>query len=219
MEIWTAILIGFLGSFHCIGMCGPIALALPGKNDSTLSLIIGRTLYNFGRIVTYSVLGAVFGLLGHSFVLAGLQQWLSVTLGLLVITTVFLSSGYFETLKQKAGVTYLFDRLKDAIRTQFNKRGMTTLFSIGLLNGLLPCGFVYLGLAGSLTTGSVWQGSLYMALFGLGTFPAMFTMAMAPGFISLAVRQKINRIIPYLAVAFGIYLIYRGLAFNGIAPG
>lgn len=217
MEIWTAITIGFLGSFHCVGMCGPIALALPGKQDTTLSLITGRILYNVGRIVTYSILGAIFGLIGRSFMLAGLQQFLSVSLGFLVIITVLLSSQYFEDLKQKTGFNRLFDYLKKAIRSQFQKRGMTTLFSIGLLNGLLPCGFVYLGLAGSLTTGSVLQGSLYMALFGLGTVPAMFTMAMAPSLISISVRQKINHIIPYLAIIFGIYLIYRGLAFNSIA--
>ena len=91
---------------------------------------------------------------------------------------------------------------------------MGSLFIIGILNGLLPCGFVYVGLAGSLTTGSVVEGSIFMALFGLGTFPAMMAMSLAPGFISLETRQRINAAIPFLAVTFGLYLIYRGIAFG-----
>ena len=87
---------------------------------------------------------------------------------------------------------------------------MSTLFTIGLLNGLLPCGFVYIGLAGSLTTGSTEEGMLYMILFGLGTFPAMLGMSVAPTFIGLSTRQRINQFMPVLAILLGLYLIYRG---------
>lgn len=212
MEIWTALAIGFFGSFHCIGMCGPIALALPGSNDSTLSLITGRMLYNSGRVITYSLLGAIFGLIGHSIALAGFQKLLSVLLGILIIISAFSQSKYFLNWKKKAGLNSIFEKLKSAISSQFKKRGMTTLFTIGILNGLLPCGFVYIGLAGSVTTGDILQGSLFMALFGIGTFPAMMAMSLAPGFISLSLRRKINSLSPYLAIIFGIYLIYRGVA-------
>lgn len=204
--------IGFLGSFHCIGMCGPIALALPGSNDSTLSLITGRVLYNLGRVVTYSLLGAFFGLIGYSVTLAGFQKSLSVLLGVLIIISTFSQSKYFQNWRMKTGLSSFYEKLKSIISSQFKKQGISTLFTIGILNGMLPCGFVYIGLAGSTTTGSILQGTLFMALFGIGTFPTMLAMSLAPGFISTSMRKRITRISPYLAVTFGIYLIYRGVA-------
>lgn len=215
MALWTALAIGFFGSFHCVGMCGPIALALPGLKGSGLSFITGRVLYNFGRIVTYTLLGALFGIIGKSIIVAGLQKGLSIFLGMAIIASVLLRSSYFNTLKKKSGFTYLFESLKKQIQKQFKKRGFSTLFTIGILNGLLPCGFVYIGLAGSVTTGSLWEGALFMSLFGLGTFPAMMLMAMAPGLISINLRKRINRLIPGLAVLLGIFLIYRGVVMGG----
>lgn len=216
MEIWTALAIGFFGSFHCIGMCGPIALALPGSDQSTLKLLTGRVLYNTGRVVTYAFLGAVFGIIGHSIALAGFQKGLSVVLGIAIIASVVIKSRFFNSIKQKLGTNSFYDHLKKLISRQFKKRGLSTLFTIGILNGLLPCGFVYIGLAGSLTTGSIAGGSIYMTLFGLGTFPAMMVMSMAPGLFSLSLRRRINNAIPILAVLFGAYLIYRGLFMGGM---
>lgn len=211
MEIWTALAIGFFGSFHCIGMCGPIALALPGKNDSTISLIWGRLLYNIGRVLTYTFLGVIFGMIGHSIALAGFQQSVSIILGALIFTGALFQFKSLEGWKKKIGFDSLFNRLEQLMLSQFKKGGTITLFTIGILNGLLPCGFVYVGLAGSVTTGSIVQGTLFMTLFGIGTIPAMMAMSLAPGFVSLKWRQRINKFIPYLAAAFGIYLIYRGI--------
>lgn len=211
MEIWSALAIGFLGSFHCIGMCGPIALALPGKSAPTGMLIFGRLLYNLGRVVTYSILGIIFGFIGQSIALAGFQQSVSIILGAAIVIGALSQFSFLASWKKKIGLGKLFNRLEKVMLSQFKKGGTNTLFTIGLLNGLLPCGFVYVGLAGSVTTGSIIEGSLFMALFGLGTLPAMMAMSLAPGFISLNWRQRINNIIPYLAAAFGIYLIYRGI--------
>ncbi len=217
MEIWTALAIGFFGSFHCIGMCGPIALALPGSGESTFKLITGRALYNFGRVVTYAFLGAIFGVIGHSIALAGFQKGLSVVLGIAIIGSVVIKSSYFNALKNKIGANSFYDHLKELIGSQFKKRGLITLVTIGILNGLLPCGFVYIGLAGSLTTGTISGGILYMIFFGLGTFPAMMAMSLAPGLFSISLRRRINKAVPVLAVIFGIYLIYRGLFMGGMA--
>lgn len=214
MAIWTALVIGFFGSFHCIGMCGPIALALPGSYSSTFNLVTGRLFYNLGRVITYSLLGLFFGLIGHSIALAGFQKILSITLGVTVIASVLIKSSYFAGIKNTLRVNRFYDRLKGMISSQFRKSGILTLFTIGILNGLLPCGFVYVGLAGSLTTGSILSGSLFMALFGLGTFPAMMAMSLAPGLISIEARRRINSVLPWLTVSFGVYLIYRGIAFG-----
>jgi hypothetical protein len=215
MEIWAALAIGFMGSFHCIGMCGPIALALPGSQDANrLRLIWGRILYNLGRVFTYAVLGAIFGLIGRSVALAGFQQSVSIVLGAAIILSVFFRSEKLRSVKEALRADFFFDRIKSAISSRFRKQGVNTLFTIGLLNGLLPCGFVYVGLAGSVTTGSVLNGTLFMILFGLGTVPVMFFMAMAPGMISISLRNKINKVIPVLAIAFGAYLIYHGIMFG-----
>lgn len=211
MEIWSALAIGFFGSFHCIGMCGPIALALPGKNETPFKFIIGRLLYNSGRVVTYMLLGVFFGFIGRSIALAGFQQSVSILLGIAIIIGALFQFRWLDRWKNKMGINTLFNRLEKMMISQFKEGGTKTLFSIGLLNGLLPCGFIYVGLAGSITTGSVINGALFMTLFGLGTVPAMMTIALAPGFMSLKWRQKINTFIPYLAVMFGVYLIYRGI--------
>lgn len=215
MELWTAVTIGFFGSFHCLGMCGPIALALPGRGGAAGRFAAGRLLYNFGRITTYSLMGALFGIFGHSAALAGLQQSLSIALGILIIAGVLIQSPRLARWWQAWSSRMPFARLQQAIRRQFSRQGMPALYTIGLLNGLLPCGFVYMGLAGSLTTGSVTGGALYMMLFGLGTFPAMFGIALAPDLLTFRMRARINRVIPYLTLSVGLYLVYRGLAWGG----
>jgi sulfite exporter TauE/SafE len=211
MEVWSALAIGFFGSFHCVGMCGPIALALPGKNDLPIRLIWGRMLYNVGRVITYSFLGLLFGLVGKTITIADLQQTLSIFLGIVIVTAALFQLKPSDQWKTKLGLNTFYKKVEQRIRNQFQKKGMATLLIIGLLNGLLPCGFVYVGLAGAVTTGSILQSGLFMALFGLGTLPTMMLMALAPEFISLAWRQRINKWIPYLAAAFGIYLIIRGI--------
>src|ERR1035441_277600 len=81
MDLWTAFLLGLVGSLHCAGMCGPLALALPAAGNTTAGYLLGRVAYNTGRIITYCLLGIVFGLAGWTFLLAGLQRWTSIALG------------------------------------------------------------------------------------------------------------------------------------------
>lgn len=215
MELWTAFTIGLFGSFHCVGMCGPIAMALPRSGNRLSTQLIQKSLYNFGRIMTYSLLGAVIGLAGHAISLAGLQRPLSVVLGVLIIAGAFLPMLSSAGIQRFEPVKHFFSWLQQRLKKQMKSRGNATMLMIGLLNGLLPCGFVYVGLASSLTTESVVGGMSYMALFGLGTFPAMMLMAMAPSLITLKMRRRINRILPFLAVLLGAYLIYRGLMMGG----
>lgn len=210
MELWTAFTIGLFGSFHCVGMCGPIAMALPGSGKGLFPDLIQKGLYNFGRILTYSLLGAIIGLAGHAVSLAGLQRPLSVVLGIFIITGAFLPMISSSGIQRFKPIQAFFSWLQQKLKQQMSRRGNGTMLIIGVLNGLLPCGFVYVGLASSLTMESVLGGMSYMALFGLGTFPAMMLMAMAPNLISLKMRRRINRFLPWLAVLLGCYLIYRG---------
>ena len=211
MEIWAGFIIGFLGSFHCIGMCGPIALALPIFNESYVSLLFGRILYNLGRIVTYTIFGALFGLFGSSLALVGLQQKVSIAIGLIMLVIILMPRKYKNLLTN----IYFYKTIIGFIKTSFSKltrkKSNYSLFIIGFINGFLPCGFVYVAIAGAVSTNSVLEGSAFMALFGLGTFPIMLVASVAGKYISVGLRNRINKLIPALAVLLAIIFILRGL--------
>ena len=211
MELLAGLVIGFLGSFHCIGMCGPIALALPIPKSSNLSFITGRILYNVGRALTYSVMGAVFGLLGGRIIFSGLQQALSITLGLIILFTIFLPSKYKQKFISLSFIQKINQPIRREIGILFNQATFSSMFLIGLLNGFLPCGFVYIGLAGATASGDAVSGGVFMFLFGLGTFPAMFAASVFGKFISLNVRQRIRRITPVFAILLAVVFILRGM--------
>ena len=211
MEIWTGFLIGFLGSFHCVGMCGPIALALPIGNASSFQLILGRILYNLGRTITYALFGAVFGLFGKGIELAGLQMYASVALGISILFYYFTPSN----LKGKLALTKPSQTVSAFVPRGFHRLTRTgspqALFVFGIVNGFLPCGFVYVALAGAITTGDAFSGAAYMALFGLGTAPIMFATSMVGKFLSASLKQWMNKLIPVFAIVLAIVFILRGL--------
>ena len=211
MEIWTGFVIGFLGSFHCIGMCGPIALALPVFQESYFKLLIGRILYNFGRIVTYAFFGAMFGLFGSSLALVGLQQNVSIAIGVIMLIAVLFPRKY----KNKIADFYIYRETSRFIKNSFlklsQKKSNRSLFIIGVINGFLPCGFVYVAVAGAVSTGSVLGGSAFMALFGLGTLPIMLAASLAGKYVNMGLRKKINKLIPVFAVILAVIFILRGL--------
>jgi len=209
--IWAAITLGFLGSFHCVGMCGPIALALPLNHHSLSAKISGALLYNVGRMFTYALLGGLFGLVGQGFVIAGYQQFLSIALGVAILIMVLLPSSLYSKFKITSFIYSYIGKLKQKLGLLFSKRTYSSLFFIGTLNGLLPCGLVYLGIAGAIATGNSLSGSVFMALFGLGTFPAMLVLALIGNAISLNFRNKINKAIPVFVVAMALLLILRGM--------
>lgn len=211
-EILTAFAIGFLGSFHCVGMCGPIAVALPVPNSSNLSFVAGRVIYNLGRIVTYSFLGAVFGLLGSRLFIGGFQQAVSIALGLIIIAIVLLPAKYKAKITQHPFVLKFSLPLKKSISRLFGKGTFSALFLVGILNGFLPCGFVYIGLAAAVASGDAISGTLVMILFGFGTFPAMFAMSVFGKFINLGIRKKLTKAIPVFAILLAGLFILRGMS-------
>jgi sulfite exporter TauE/SafE len=213
MGFWTAFLIGFIGSFHCVGMCGPIALSLPYQDVTKWRTAANTLVYNLGRIVSYSFIGLLFGVLGKGIALAGLQQWLSIGLGILMLLAAF---SVFNFEKQLIKIPIL-DKLLKSVRLglgQLLKRKnkkTQTLFTVGILNGFLPCGLVYLAIVGAIGTGSILGGSLYMTLFGFGTIPLMLSVALLGNLISLNVRKQIQKAIPIMLFTFAILFILRGL--------
>jgi uncharacterized protein len=208
--IIAAFAMGLLGSFHCVGMCGPLALSLPLNGDSFWNKFSGALTYNAGRIVTYSVFGLVFGALGKSVALFGYQQWLSITLGILIIIFIILPKRVTAFNKSNF-VLLFFEKIRTALGRLFFKKNYSSLFSIGLLNGLLPCGLVYMAAAGAVATGDIGNSVLFMAFFGLGTLPVMWSVAFFGNYVGIGIRQKIRRAYPYMMMLMACLLILRGM--------
>jgi uncharacterized protein len=212
MFLWTAFIVGLVGSAHCAGMCGPIALALPLRSESWFTRVSGGLIYNMGRIFTYMILGSIFGLLGKGLHMAGFQLWTSVVLGILMITMVLVPMIF----KRMPSLSNIFEsysaRLLSGFRNMFRKGDTKSLFGIGLLNGILPCGLVYVAIAGAINTGDVVSAMIYMALFGAGTIPVMLAVSLAGTMISLKLRVFVNKLSPYVIVLLGVLFILRGLS-------
>jgi sulfite exporter TauE/SafE len=208
----SALVLGLMGSFHCAGMCGPIAIALPLHGNSIAGKILGGTLYNLGRTLTYGIMGAIFGLLGQGVAMIGFQQKVSVIMGSLMIISVLFPALFRNQYSMEKSWFSFVGKLKSTIGKMFSIRSFSSLFFIGMLNGLLPCGLVYMAIAGAIGSGEVVTGSLYMIMFGLGTLPMLLGITLAGNLMSLAFRNRINKLIPVLVILVGIFFILRGLS-------
>jgi sulfite exporter TauE/SafE len=212
--LWTALVMGLAGSLHCVGMCGPLALSLPmqqreGDKGGWKAVL----LYNAGRIGVYSLLGAIIGALGRVVWLAGLQAYLGLLLGVIMLLLAF---GAFQVeykisqwtpgRKWYAWVTRQLGRL-------IHRPGLRTYLWVGALNGLLPCGLVYLAIAGAVTAPTWWQSIAYMAFFGLGTAPLMAATAIGGQFIAPRWRNGLRRVTPLALLLMAGLLLYRSIFF------
>jgi len=173
---WSAFILGLLGSLHCAGMCGPLAVALANANSSA-GVLISRILYNLGRVVTYSLIGIVLGTVGKGISLAGWQQAFSILIGLLIMSYLLLGSKWIPANPFNTG--QLNSWLKKMLGKYLGRAGFGSSFLTGLLNGLLPCGLVYIALAGAVAAGDVFSGMSYMFVFGMGTFPMMLMISLS----------------------------------------
>ena len=207
----TALTLGFLGSLHCIGMCGPIALALPVVNNTRFSRVSGILLYNLGRVLTYGSLGLLFGFLGRSFVIAGYQQALSVSLGVIILAIIIIPNRYLQKVPLVNRFFQPVAKIKQALTGLFKTRTYNSLFTIGVLNGLLPCGLVYTAVAGAIAMAEPVKGSLFMMFFGLGTLPAMLGLTLAGQKISMRLRNSFKKTVPVFVALMAVLLILRGL--------
>ncbi len=210
MILLQAFLLGLLGSLHCAGMCGPIALALPVKQTSWGTRLASSLLYNSGRVLTYSLLGFFLGLLGMGLFLWGVQRWVSMALGIIMILSVLLPL-FLSRMRMKTGLQWMTPAYKKVFGGLFSRTTYLSVFIIGLLNGLLPCGLVYIALAGAVVSSGPYEGALYMFLFGLGTIPVLLAVTVAGNIIGLKFRNMAKKIIPYFIILIGVLFILRGL--------
>jgi len=201
---WAGFLFGLLSSFHCVGMCGALALALPGRASS-------RLLYHLGRVSTYAILGAGAGLLGQGLRLAGVQQNLSILSGLLILLLVIVPERYTSRLAAGLGLSRPLTWVKTTLARLFQQPTPGALYATGLLNGLLPCGLVYLAVAGALSAPGVVGAAGYMACFGLGTLPLLLGLSLTGQLVPLAWRARMRQAVPYIASVLAVLFILRGL--------
>jgi len=185
-------------------------MALPLQNFFKIQKLISILLYQFGRIITYSSLGLIFGLAGRKIYLAGFQQWFSIVMGLLML---FLVIQYWIFKKSMhPGFLSLFYYTVQKVMTKILKtRGTATFLVFGMANGFLPCGMVYIALAGALVTTRVEYSVLFMTMFGLGTLPAMVAVSWFGQFFSLSLRNSFRKIVPVFISVMAIILILRGM--------
>jgi uncharacterized protein len=194
-----------------VGMCGPLALALPVHHLAKAQQLISLLLYQFGRIITYSLFGLVFGLAGRRIYLAGFQQWFSIIMGIVVLVLVILYWVYKNPL-QPSILKKLFSYVQSFMMKAFrSKKSSSSFLLFGMANGLLPCAMVYVAIAGALTTTQVTYSVLFMAMFGAGTLPAMMIIGYFGRMISLPVRNMFRQSIPVFMTIMGIILILRGM--------
>ena len=208
--IIPAFVMGLAGSLHCIGMCGPIAMALPLQGRSSWDKLTGGLLYNAGRITSYASFGFIAGWMGGGLRWFGWQQRISLILGitilLLMIVPLIIRVDRLQSVMQSS-----MAGIRQALARVLFRGTPTAMFASGLLNGLLPCGLVYMALAGSTISGSTWQGATFMALFGLGTLPVMLATVWMGSLLHRRMRLTLQKMYPALLIIMSILLIIRGL--------
>lgn len=209
--IWTAFVLGLLGSLHCLGMCGPIAFMLPLDREHKRKKAWQLFVYHSGRVMVYTAMGLAFGLLGRGLQLFGVQQKLSVITGILMIVMVLVPGHYFGKFSSKRPVFAMVSKIKTGLGDKLKQRKPGTFFAMGALNGLLPCGLVYTAILGAVTFGNWEGGAAYMALFGVGTVPMMTSVVYLGALIKTRVNLKIKRLIPVFVVIIGVLFILRGM--------
>lgn len=209
--LYTAFILGLLGSFHCIGMCGPIAFALPIDRSSKSKVIFQTFLYHLGRLLTYSLIGVLFGLIGRGLFLSGFQQRLSIFMGIVMILSVVIPVKVFNRFKVTKPLYKIIAEVKQQLGIYLNKKSNKSIFLIGFFNGFLPCGLVYMALIGAVASSNVLYGALYMVLFGIGTLPMMTLVVFAGNVLKVSLRNKIQKVIPIFIVIIGLFFILRGM--------
>ena len=217
VNILTIISIAFLGSFgHCIGMCGGIVVAYSTikiePQSSKVSQSIAHILYSLGRVLTYSILGAIFGFLGGVVTFSN-----NANGGLLIfagIAMILAGLSLMGKIKFLTIIEHSFSSssaYKQAFKSVLNSKSNLSFFVLGMLNGLLPCGFVYFFAITAASTASPLYGALVMAIFGLSTFPAMFGLGFLTSLTSAtSFRNMMMSLSSIAVIIYGAYTIYNG---------
>ena len=209
--LWTGFLFGFFGSLHCLGMCAPLIWAMPDQKSKRSIWWLNKLAYNSGRTSTYALLGLVMGLLGESVALVGLQQYLSIATGVLMLLFLLFSKGKIPQSFQLKPLTHLMVKVKIALSQLIQGNTFRSHLIMGFYNGLLPCGLVYMALLASISMSSLGGSALYMVVFGLGTFPMMLIAAYFGSSVKKWNQKIFTHWVPRFILMVALLLIVRGL--------
>lgn len=208
--IGAAVVLGFASSAHCLGMCGPIAVAVPSVRSSWQGRLMDTLILNGGRVATYATLGALFGAFGRGLMIAGLQRTVSIAMGTLMLLMIL-----WPRLSAVTGAQGALSRNLSTFRSFFARRlsrvSPAGLFMSGMLNGLLPCASVYMALAMAMVQDGALHGALFMCVFGIGTWPVLIALRMGGGAIGGRSRATLRKMAPVLTGLVAVLLILRGM--------
>jgi sulfite exporter TauE/SafE len=206
---YLAFFMGLFGSLHCVAMCGPLVMALPlDPAASKWKLFANRVMYQFGRVSVYGVFGLLLGVLGASIALQGWQQALSIATGILLIAMALIQ--FFQ--RSLPTLIQWQQRLIQPLIKQMSKwlyRPGGSFFA-GVLNGLLPCGMVYMALAAALNADTIWGAGNFMLFFGFGTLPLMLIFAFLGSYFKTRIRANFASWLPVLFLIMGVWFLLRG---------
>ncbi len=210
----SGILLGLAGSAHCLGMCGPLSWALPIQHVDRSIQIRWLTLYQFGRILSYGILGLLAGTIGTVIDVAGFQQFFSIALGaaILFFGMAVLSPKWTHTFPP---MRRLQEQVQQSVQRIWKKpMNGGRMFLLGSLNGWLPCGMVYVALVSAMTMKTTWGGGFFLISFGMGTIPAMMLASLGGWWIGKEIRLQMRRVVPVVVGVVGLILILRGLGLD-----
>jgi uncharacterized protein len=200
----AAFILGLAGSLHCAGMCGPLVLMTPVVGRTRGAFLASRLLYHAGRISTYAAIGLIFGAVGESVAFAGFQRWLSIAAGVSMLLALIAAGPL------KAQLWRMPLKLKAAFGSFLRQPSIASILGLGAINGLLPCGLVYMAGAASIAAGGALSSIWYMLAFGLGTLPVMLSISLARRRLDFMSRPWLQKLAPITAGIVALLLIARG---------
>jgi hypothetical protein len=217
INLLTIVSIAFLGSFgHCIGMCGGIVLAYStikvSPESSKVSKTTAHLLYNFGRVFTYTLLGAIFGAIGGVATFSNTANGIMLVFAGVVMILAGLS--LMGKIKFLTLIEHTFSSssvYKKAFQSILHSKSNMSFFILGMLNGLLPCGFVYFFAITAASTASPLYGALVMFIFGMSTIPAMFSLGFLSSLASAtSFRNMMMALSSVAVILYGAFTLYNG---------
>lgn len=201
----SGFLLGLLSSLHCVGMCGPLLLALPTRQLPRVGRTLAPLMYHAGRIAVYALGGLLFGLLGRHVYLAGWQRLFSIAIGVAILV-IYVARRWSMLPSMKISLS-----LSNTVSRFWRSPSTTGFFILGIANGLLPCGMVYLAIAAALTRNTIGEATLFMVLFGVGTLPLLTGLQVLGRTVGAPLRSRLRRTLPLVTVLMAVLLILRGL--------
>ncbi len=215
----TAFLFGLAGSLHCVAMCGPITFALSAhhRHQSFFRYMLGKLVYNLGRVITYSVFGLMIGLFDMIFDIHAYQEIVSLILGSIILVVLFMPPKIRARSLTLPGISAGYNMLRRIIGEMLRGQLLRMQFALGLLNGFLPCGFVYVALAFAVMAGSLISSVMTMVMFGLGTIPIMVVTSVLVRYTSYhqwIAGVSVRRFLPIAAFCVALLFVLRGLSLD-----